>query len=90
MVCGKFGCNQRLVPIADAANHLVFPMERPDRHVRFDMDKGKAARSRKSLFAMIAADKVVLIGCHMPFPAIGYLAAQGAGFRYIPASDQFG
>jgi glyoxylase-like metal-dependent hydrolase (beta-lactamase superfamily II) len=81
---------QRLVLIADTANHHVFSMERPDWHVRFDMDKGKAAQTRKSLFAMIAADKVPLIGYHMPFPAVGFLAARGAGFRYIPASDQFG
>lgn len=80
--------NERVVLIGDAANHYVVSIQRPDWHVRFDMDKEKAVRTRKSLLGMIAADKIPFIGYHMPFPSVGYLEPKDAGFRYEPASYQ--
>lgn len=79
---------ERLVLIADAANHYVVSLQRPDWHVRFDMDKEKAAATRKSLLGMIAADKIPFVGYHMPFPSVGYLSAKDQGFQYQPASYQ--
>ena len=79
---------QRLVLIADTANHFVLSMERPDWEVRFDLDKEAAAATRRSLLGMIAADGVPFIGYHMPFPAMGYLQASGDGFAYEAASYQ--
>ena len=70
-------------------NHYVFSLQRPDWEVKFDADKAQAAATRKSLLGMIAADRLPFIGYHMPFPAIGYLEAQGDGFRLVPASYQF-
>jgi glyoxylase-like metal-dependent hydrolase (beta-lactamase superfamily II) len=80
---------RRLMLTVDAANHYVASLQRPDWHVRFDMDKAAAAATRKELFGMIAADKVPFIGYHMPFPAVGYLVAKGEGFAYMPATYQF-
>ena len=77
-----------LILTADTVNHYVFSLQRPDWEVRFDMDKAKAAATRKSLLGMIAADRLPFIGYHMPFPALGYLEAQGEGFRLVPASYQ--
>ena len=37
---------------------------------------------------MLAADRIPFIGYHMPFPAMGYVEAQGDGFRYVPVSYQ--
>lgn len=81
---------KRLVLIADSCNHFVVSMQRPDWHVRFDMDKDTAAATRKSILGMIAADRVPFTGYHMPFPAVGYLEPLGDGFRYNPASYQLG
>lgn len=79
---------QQLLLAADSANHYVWSLARPDWEVRFDMDKAAAAATRKSLFGMLAADKVPFVGYHMPFPAVGYVANDGEGFRYVPASYQ--
>ena len=79
---------QALILTADTVNHYVFSLQRPDWEVRFDMDKAKAAATRNSLLGMIAADRLPFIGYHMPFPALGYLEAQGEGFRLVPASYQ--
>ncbi|MCV2865037.1 MBL fold metallo-hydrolase [Albidovulum sediminicola] len=77
-----------LIVIADAANHPVWSLARPDWEVKFDMDKAMAAATRKSLFGMIAADRLPFIGYHMPFPATGFIEAAGEGFRYVPTSYQ--
>lgn len=80
---------KRLMITADTANHFVASLQRPDWHVAFDMDKDKAAAARKRVFGMIAADRIGFTGYHMPFPAVGFVEAQGAGFRYTAASYQF-
>ena len=79
---------QRLVITADTANHYVWSLARPDWEVRFDADKPAAAATRKTVFGMLAADRVPFIGYHMPFPGIGYVEAAGDGYRYVPASYQ--
>ena len=80
---------KRLVLIADVANHFVVALQRPDWHVRFDMDKEKAVATRKSILGMIAADGVPFTGYHMPFPAMGWLSPKGPGYEFIPATYQF-
>jgi len=79
---------QRLVLWADACNHYVASMQKPEWHVIFDMDKAAAIASRKEILGMVAADKVPATGYHMPFPAIGYVEAQGDAFRWVPHSYQ--
>lgn len=73
---------------ADTANHYVLSLQRPDWEVRFDMDKATAAASRRRVFDMIASERLPFIGYHMPFPAVGFVEAQGQGYRFVPASYQ--
>ena len=79
---------ERLMITADTANHYIVSLERPDWHVRFDMDKEAAVAARKKVFGMIAADRIPFTGYHMPFPAVGYVEQIDGGFRYVPASYQ--
>ncbi len=79
---------KRLMITADTANHYVVSLQRPDWHVRFDMDKEDAIASRKSVFGMIAADRIPFTGYHMPAPSVGYVEQIDGGFRYVPASYQ--
>ncbi len=81
--------NKRLVLTADTANHYVLSLQRPDWEVKFDMDKAKAAATRKKIFDMIATDKVAFLGYHMPFPAVGYAEKQETGYRFVPKTYQF-
>lgn len=78
----------QLAITADTANHYVWSLGYPDWEVSFDADKAAAAATRRNVFGMLAADKLPFIGYHMPFPAMGYVEAQGSGFRYVPASYQ--
>jgi len=79
----------QLLIMADLANHYVYSLAYPEWEVKFDMDKAAAAASRKKVLGMLAADKVPLIGYHMPFPGMGYVAPRGeGGFHYVPVSYQ--
>ena len=79
---------RRLLLWADAANHFVLSVQRPEWHVRFDMDKEAAIATRRRLFDMAASDRIPVSGYHMPFPAIGYVDRQGDDYRFVRASYQ--
>ncbi|MEL6167553.1 MAG: MBL fold metallo-hydrolase [Pseudomonadota bacterium] len=79
----------QLLLVGDAAAHAIWSIKNPDWHLRFDTDKDAAVTARRKLLGMAAADKIPLIGYHLPFPAIGFVAERGDGFEYVPASYQF-
>ncbi|KUJ78376.1 MBL fold metallo-hydrolase [Ruegeria profundi] len=79
---------QRLILTADLANHYVWSFAHPEWEVVFDMDKAAATASRRNVLGMLAADKVPMIGYHMPFPAAGFVETRGDGFRFVPVSYQ--
>ena len=79
---------QQLMLLADLANHYVWSLAYPDWEVRFDADKAAAAAARRKLLGMAAADRIPIIGYHLPFPALGYVETRGDGFHYVPASYQ--
>lgn len=75
--------------MADTANHYVWSLGYPEWEVRFDMDKAAAAATRKKILGMVAADKIPLIGYHMPFPGMGFVEPRGeGGFRFVPTTYQ--
>ena len=53
-------------------------------HVAADMDGPLAEQSRRKLYDMLAADKMVVQGYHFPFPAVGYMEKDGSGYRVTP------
>ena len=79
---------RRLLLWADTTNHYVVSLQRPDWHVRFDMDKEAAGAARKRILDMVAAERIPATGYHMPFPAVGYVEKNGSGYRWVPVSYQ--
>ncbi len=80
---------QRVLNWADVANNHVFAIQQPDWHVGFDHDKEAGARTRRRIFDMVSADRLAVIGYHMPFPSLGYVEKAGTSYRWVPASYQF-
>ncbi|WP_068115504.1 MBL fold metallo-hydrolase [Tropicimonas marinistellae] len=78
----------QLLLAADLANHYVWSLAYPDWEVRFDMDKAAAAASRRKILGMLAADRVPVVGYHLPFPAAGFVETRDDGFRFVPVSYQ--
>lgn len=83
------GEGERLLLTADTANHFVWSLARPEWEVRFDMDKPAAIATRQMILGMLADDRIPFIGYHMPFPAVGFVARQDEGYRFVPATYQF-
>ena len=79
---------KQLLVAADFANHYVWSLGYPDWEVKFDMDKSAAAKTRRSILDMLAADQVPFIGYHMPWPGTGFVEKQGDGYSYVPTSYQ--
>jgi glyoxylase-like metal-dependent hydrolase (beta-lactamase superfamily II) len=75
---------------ADMANHYVWSLAYPDWEVRFDADKEAAAATRRRILGMLAADRIPMLGYHLPFPAAGYVETRDDGFRWVPVSYQLG
>ncbi|MDP5358934.1 MAG: MBL fold metallo-hydrolase, partial [Paracoccaceae bacterium] len=80
---------KQLFLMADTANHYVWSVAYPDWEVRFDMDKAAAAATRRRVMGMAAADRIPLVGYHMPFPGLGFIDTRGDdGFHFVPHSYQ--
>jgi len=73
---------------ADVANHYVFSVEHPDSKVGFDDDRDMAIATRTRVLADAADSGVLVLGHHMPFPAVGYVQRRDGRFRWVPAAYQ--
>ena len=80
---------QRVLNWADVANNHVFSLQQPEWHLAFDHDREGAAKVRRRIFDMVSAEKLAVIGYHMPFPALGFVEKSGTAYRWVPASYQF-
>lgn len=80
---------QRLMIWSDVCNHYVVSLQRPDWHVAVDHDKEQAGQTRKKIFDMVHADRIPVIGHHMPFPGIGFLDRRGDSYQWVAAGYQF-
>jgi glyoxylase-like metal-dependent hydrolase (beta-lactamase superfamily II) len=56
----------------------------PDAGMGFDTDLAMAAASRKRMFDRVSADRVLVAGMHLHFPAFAWLARRGEGFALHP------
>jgi glyoxylase-like metal-dependent hydrolase (beta-lactamase superfamily II) len=79
------GGNNQLHYITDAAIHYAINLPHPDYHVAFDRDPVQASQTRRQLLDRAAADKLLVSGAHLPFPAVGHVKKQGEGFAWVPA-----
>ncbi|NUB46847.1 MBL fold metallo-hydrolase, partial [Fertoebacter nigrum] len=80
--------NEQLLLTADLAYHPVVNINRnwrpgPDR------DQDAAARSRRRIFDLAAADGVLVLGFHYPFPGLGRILRTDTGYAWVPAGWQF-
>ena len=75
-----------MMTVVDATNNAYLFVRNPEWQVSFDMDGPMAVETRKRLLDRAAADKMLVGGYHWPFPAVGYIAKEGSGYRLHPVS----
>lgn len=76
--------NAKMMFVADTTNTPVLFATNPEWQVMFDMDPNKAVATRKRLLDMAATEKLRLAFYHASFPATGFIAKEGAGYRFVP------
>ncbi len=76
--------NQSLIFLADITNRPELLARRPDFHLVFDFDAPAAEATRRRVLDMVSTDRVRVTGYHFPFPAMGTMAKEGAGYRFVP------
>lgn len=61
-------------------------LRNPDWQVMFDSEPDKAVVTRRRVYDMASADKLLVAGYHFPFPGLGYIEKAGTGYRLVPAA----
>jgi glyoxylase-like metal-dependent hydrolase (beta-lactamase superfamily II) len=56
----------------------------PARSVAFDTDPAQALANRRKVFDMVATDRLLFAGAHLPFPGVGRATKSGSGYMYVP------
>ena len=75
---------QTMLVWGDLVHAAPVQMERPDVGVVFDIDGPTAIKTRQDLLADLAEKGTLVAGEHMPFPSLGRLRKEGAGFVWLP------
>ena len=64
--------------------HAPFLFARhPDWHFMLDVDPVAAEATRRKVYDMLVAEKMLVQGFHYPFPAVGHVEKSGTGYREV-------
>nr|WP_255599453.1 MBL fold metallo-hydrolase [Afifella sp. IM 167] len=80
------GGGESLLVTGDALTNHLISFERPLWHSGTDHDPETAAKTRLRLLDRIAADRMRIIGYHLPQPGIGTAERKDAAYRFVPAA----
>ncbi|MCI0752565.1 MBL fold metallo-hydrolase [Teichococcus vastitatis] len=78
--------NDQLMVLGDVTNRPELNLRNPGWHLVFDMDPALAESTRRSTFDRVAADRIRCAGYHWPFPAVGHVAKEANGYRFVPVT----
>jgi glyoxylase-like metal-dependent hydrolase (beta-lactamase superfamily II) len=70
---------------SDVTNNPNPFVTHPGWHGFTDQDPDVAEKTRRRVYDMVVAEKLMLQGFHYPFPGLGHIERDGGGYRVIPA-----
>ncbi len=77
--------SDKLLVQADVTSGIASVFVRnPDWFGGGDMDGPMAVATRRRLYDMLAAEKMLMTGYHLPSPALGRIEKSGSGYRFTP------
>jgi glyoxylase-like metal-dependent hydrolase (beta-lactamase superfamily II) len=76
--------NDQLMIWGDTVHVPEVQTAHPDAGMGFDTDLAMAAASRKRMFDRVSADRILVAGMHLHFPAFARLSRRGEGFALTP------
>jgi glyoxylase-like metal-dependent hydrolase (beta-lactamase superfamily II) len=74
---------ERTLILGDAITHPVVSFQRPDWAGGFDADAERAGATRKALLERAVADRLKIVGYHLPNGGIGRVERSGQAFRFV-------
>jgi glyoxylase-like metal-dependent hydrolase (beta-lactamase superfamily II) len=77
--------NQQLMHMGDIAHHPVTSLQHPDWAPVFDYDPAQAIKSRKAILDRAATDRIMVLGYHFPFPAVGHVVRRDTAYHWEAA-----
>jgi glyoxylase-like metal-dependent hydrolase (beta-lactamase superfamily II) len=72
--------NSKVFVQADVTNLPLF-VRNPGWHAFFDQDGAMAEATRRKVYDMLAAEKMMVQGFHYPFPALAHIEKTSTGYR---------
>src|SRR5882724_1152853 len=76
---------EQFMHMGDIAHNPVTSLQRPDWTPVFDYEPAQAIKSRKAILDRVATDRVMVMGYHFPFPAIGHVVRYDTAYRWEAA-----
>ena len=78
--------NEQLLIWGDIVHVPEVQTARPEVCMAFDTDTGQAEATRRRVFDMVVADKLLITGMHLHFPGFMRLVKRGSGYQILPAA----
>jgi glyoxylase-like metal-dependent hydrolase (beta-lactamase superfamily II) len=75
--------DQQLLHMADTVLHPIL-MEHPEWRPSFDLMPEQAAATKRRILDRAAADQVLALAFHFPFPGLGRVLAKGGAWQWQP------
>ena len=69
---------------SDVTNNPALFARNPGWHAFFDQDGKEAEETRRKVYDMLVAEKMLVQGFHDPFPSLGHVERAGGGYRVVP------
>jgi glyoxylase-like metal-dependent hydrolase (beta-lactamase superfamily II) len=77
--------NAQFMHMGDIAHNPVTSLQHPDWTPVFDYDPAQAIKSRKTILSRVATDRIMVMGFHFPFPALGHVVRRSAAYYWEAA-----
>jgi len=68
--------------VGDVITNPLYSFSHPDWQMGTDSDAAQGVKARKMLLDRMAAEKMQIIGYHLPHPGTGYVERKGADYAY--------
>ncbi len=75
--------NKSVYVQADVTHAPFLFARHPEWHFMLDVDPVAAEATRRKVYDMLVADKMLVQGFHYPFPAVGHVEKSGTGYREV-------
>jgi len=76
--------DKKLLVQSDVSNVPSLFIAHAEWQAAFDNDPALTIATRHKVYDMAAAEKLTVVGYHFPYPCVGHVEKDGAGYRLIP------